>query len=58
MVNGADNTGVGGKANREDGCNDFGFSDGVGDGESSPRFRGPLKILVGGGTMGESKVGH
>ena len=57
MVNGTDNIGFEGRANGEDDWSDVGFDDEV-DGKSSPRFLGPLKILVGGGTMGESKVGH
>ena len=51
----------------DDDCSDVGFNGGVdgrglgvvvdvADGESSPRYLGPLKILV--GTTGESKVGH
>ena len=58
MVNCTDNTGCEGRANREDECSDFGVSVEIDNGESSPRFLGPLKRLVGGGMTGESKVGH
>ena len=58
VIVGTFDTGFEGKANGKDDCNGFGFSNGVDDGESSPRFLGPLKRLVGGGTTQESEVGH
>ena len=58
MVEGTNDTGFEGKDNGKDDCDNFGFSNRVDNNESSPRFLGPLTVLVGGGTMGESEEGH